>query len=67
MTEANSDSWKCEGENEDRRIEDLLPVCVLEAAAGLAAEEILEAPLGIFLYPIFQDSKCKFILARADP
>lgn len=59
MTEANKESWRCEGENEDRRMEDLLAVCVFEDAAGFATEETLEdIALGAFLFPIIvEDGK----------
>lgn len=43
MTEANRDNWKVEGEKDDRRIDDLLAVCMVEDAAGLAVDEIFEA------------------------
>jgi hypothetical protein len=53
MTEANSESWKKDGQKDDLRIEELLPLCVFEDAAGFALEETFEAaPLGTFLFPI---------------
>lgn len=53
MTEANNDSCNLEGEKDDRRIDDLFVVCVVEDIAGLAAEEIFEAtPLGFFETPM---------------
>lgn len=56
MTEANKYSWKCEGEKDERRMEDVLAVCALEDAAGFATEETLEATaLGAFLCPIMMD------------
>lgn len=53
MTEANNDSCNLEGEKDDVRIDDLLAVCVVEDAAGLAAEEMFEAtPFGFFETPM---------------
>ena len=53
MTEAKRESWKWDGQKDDRRMEDLLAVGVLEDAAGFATEEILEATaLGVFCFPI---------------
>lgn len=53
ITEANNDSCNLEGEKDDRRIDDLLAVCVAEEAAGLAAEDMFEAtPFGFSETPI---------------
>lgn len=53
MTDANRESCNGEGENDDRRIDDLLAVCVVEDAAGFAVEETFDAtPFGVFFLPI---------------
>lgn len=53
MTDANKESWKWEGQKDERRMEDLLAVRVLDDAAGFATEETLEdTALEIFLFPI---------------
>lgn len=53
MTEANRDSCSAEGEKDDRRIDDRVEVCVVEDAAGLVEEEILEAtPFGFLSFPM---------------
>ena len=60
MTEANKESWKRKGEKEDLRMEDLLAVCV-EEAAGFATEETLKATALLdFLFPIMVDVGCSF-------
>ena len=53
MTDANRDNWSADGENADRRMEDLLAVCVAEDVAGFAADEIFEVvPLGACFRPM---------------
>ena len=55
MTEANKESWKWEGQKEDRRMEDSLAVRVFDVVAGLATEEMLEATaLETFLFFMFR-------------
>ena len=53
MTDANKESWKWEGQKDERRMEDVLAVRVLDDAAGFATEETLDATaLEVFLFPI---------------
>ncbi len=53
MTEAKSANWKADGENDDRKIDDLLPACVCDVAARDVVEEILDCgPRDDFLLTI---------------
>lgn len=63
MTDANKDSCNFEGEKDDRRIDDLLAVCVVEEAAGFAVEEMLEAtPFGVFDFPmVIEDERSSYL------
>jgi len=40
ITDANSESWSWDGQNNERSIEDLLPVWVVEDDAGAVAEDM---------------------------
>lgn len=42
MTDAKSANWKADGENDERKIDDLLPACVCDVAAREVVEENLD-------------------------
>ena len=53
MTDANKDSWRAEGVNDDRKIDDWFAVRVIADAAGFAADEMFEVtPFGGLDFPI---------------
>lgn len=55
MTDAKSANWKAEGENDERKIADLLPACVCDVAARDVVEEILDGgPREDFLLTILK-------------
>ena len=59
ITEANSDNWNKEGQNDDLRIEDLLPLCVFGDAAGFVLEEMFEArAFCVLFFPIAMTVDC---------
>ena len=53
MIEANSESWKEEGQKDDLRIEDLAALCTVDEAAGFAVDDMFEdTPLSVLILAI---------------